>query len=226
MRRLDLGQYIDNEATPHSYVCLVLNQDIDFKYFRLIYERATLRICADGGYNRLRDWYSSNRIWMTEPDYIIGDLDSLNGTVCSCIKCVKILDQNRNDVQKCLDYSIEHLDCHVFVVIGALGGRFDHELQALSILHQYRNYQLIYCNEQSMICLLVPGQYEVAYTSVLGHHCGFGPLKGVAHVRTSGLRWDVDGKMELGSFISSSNHISSEITLETDNDIIFTIEIK
>ncbi|QPG75685.1 hypothetical protein FOA43_003044 [Brettanomyces nanus] len=59
---------------------LILNQEIHlpFKFFDRLWKSTSIRICADGGANRLYNYSRQNSV-LNEytPNYIVGDLDSL-----------------------------------------------------------------------------------------------------------------------------------------------------
>lgn len=60
-------------------VLLILNQKINLlpNLFKRIWENAALKICADGGLNRLRTYNQENPTFNYIPDFVIGDLDSV-----------------------------------------------------------------------------------------------------------------------------------------------------
>lgn len=165
---LNLPQYFDPSAIPPAYNILVLNQEIVQPHFKILYERASLKVCADGGYHQLKKWIESNgqKITQNQPDFVIGDFDSIDNS-CSVDgaedilkkpKFVHIYDQNRTDLEKSIDFIIQKVNFNpqVFILIGALGGRFDHEIGSLSALFKYSEHLLILLNNQSAVTLLKP----------------------------------------------------------------------
>lgn len=193
----NLAQFFDATQIPCDYSIIVLNQKIICKHFDMLFKRASLRICADGGYDQLRNWIGHERVAFNDyaPDYIIGDLDSINNDIAEKTKIVRIADQDRNDLQKCIDFVLSPDKCQnkTFVIVGALGGRFDHELQALSSLYQYLGHTIIYLNEQSVVTLFGPGTIEINVDSpALGPHCGFGPFRDRCVVSTTGFKWNLN----------------------------------
>jgi len=190
----DPEQFVKQEQQPIPYSLIILNQIIDAPEFQLLFNRAVLRACADGGYDRWRNWCEENHVTLEEPDYIIGDMDSISEHCLLTKKPYRIVieDQNKNDLQKSLEYmsSKGHIN---FLVIGALGGRFDHELQSLSCLYQYTRLKVIYVNANCAVTLLRKGK-TVIISGAGDSHCGFGPLRDRAQVQTSGFQWDLDGQ--------------------------------
>lgn len=103
-------------------------------------------ICADGGWNYARD----NGI---VPDMIIGDCDSSDEAYPSCIPhMVYPAEKDKTDTALCVDYAIEN-GCENIVLLGATGGRLDHE---------YANYNLlVYGLEKGVRIRIVDGNNEV-----------------------------------------------------------------
>ncbi|ODQ44413.1 hypothetical protein PICMEDRAFT_74654 [Pichia membranifaciens NRRL Y-2026] len=66
----------NDESDRHTTVLLILNQQINIlpDLFAKLWNNATLKVCADGGLNRLRDYDSTSSAYI--PDYVVGDLDS------------------------------------------------------------------------------------------------------------------------------------------------------
>ena len=92
-------------------------------------------ICADGGAN------SSAKLNLI-PDYIIGDLDSINPDVYDYYfdrsKIIHIKRQNDTDVEKCLKYALKKNYRDVFL-LGATGDRLDHSFCNIGIVMKYFN---------------------------------------------------------------------------------------
>ncbi|KAF2663202.1 thiamine pyrophosphokinase [Microthyrium microscopicum] len=62
---------------------------------------------------------------------------------------------------------------------------------------------------------------------IFKRHCGILPILGKAVISTTGLEWDVtDWETEMGGKVSTSNHVvSDEVTITTDQWVLFSIEI-
>jgi len=91
-------------------------------------------IAADGA----SDFLCKNKIL---PDVIIGDLDSISPSAKKYftgknVKIRRIIDQNRNDLEKCIGYAIDNGFIEISVV-GFSGDRFDHTINNLSILKKF-----------------------------------------------------------------------------------------
>lgn len=92
-------------------------------------------ICADGGAN------SAKKLKLA-PDYIIGDLDSIELSTreyysAKC-KIVKMKRQNNTDVEKCLKFAVKKGFTDV-ILLGATGSRLDHSFCNLGIVLKFFN---------------------------------------------------------------------------------------
>ena len=90
-------------------------------------------ICADGGAN------SASRMKIV-PDFIIGDLDSINeqtlNKFSSNSKIIRIKRQNDTDVEKCLKFAIRK-KFDESILLGVTGNRLDHTLCNLGIVIKF-----------------------------------------------------------------------------------------
>ena len=133
-----------------------------------LWKISELRVCADGGANRLFDVsLPAERV----PDIIVGDLDSLHQHVRSeyesnGTKIIEIADQNQHDLDKALQAVATHggtlpdginAGDMTVLVLGAFGGRFDHEMAAIQTLyrHTHRFDRLILVGDTALAELMV-----------------------------------------------------------------------
>ncbi|KAH3679559.1 hypothetical protein WICMUC_000892 [Wickerhamomyces mucosus] len=99
-----------NPISPHNNALIILNQSISIVNFLKVWEHYRLKICADGGANRLFDFFSKDEDRKNHlPDYIIGDFDSLRDDVkrwyeSHGVKTIKQSTQYATDLNKCLDF--------------------------------------------------------------------------------------------------------------------------
>lgn len=103
---------------------------------------ATLRLCADGGANRLLDTFGQS---CTLPHEIRGDLDSLRNEVEQFfadkkVKITRAASEYATDLQKCIiaveEYEEEHNEELVVVILGGLSGRLDQTMHTFHVLCQ------------------------------------------------------------------------------------------
>lgn len=135
-------------------------------------------------------------------------------------------------------------------VYGAFGGRFDQEMACIQALYKWSevfDYKLFLCDDNTCAFLLsdvitneirlpfygespaneqenVPddlvGEGPTCGLIPIGHRCEF--------VRTTGLKWNLDGSvaLEFGGMVSTSNRAMNElITVQASHPLVFTAEI-
>ena len=147
-------------------------------------------------------------------------------------------DQDSTDMEKCIRHIEDLINVEntlgknarpTIIVIGALGGRLDHELASLSLLHKYDKMHIVIANDACMTFLLCRGMHRIYVDhSCQGPSCGLIPLAGPAIVTTSGLRWNLkDTELKIGHLVSTSNELVEEcIKIHTDQPLLWTCEIK
>ncbi len=90
-------------------------------------EHPDLVLCADGGYDH------AQRAGIT-PDFLIGDFDSLSGSAPSDIATVTVpVEKDDTDTGLCIRAAVER-GCDDILIIGGLGGRFDHALANIQLM--------------------------------------------------------------------------------------------
>ncbi|KAG7591002.1 thiamine pyrophosphokinase thiamine-binding domain [Arabidopsis thaliana x Arabidopsis arenosa] len=238
-----------DDTTGTRYALIVLNQSLP-RFTPLLWEHAKLRLCADGGANRIYDELPlffphedalaiRNRY---KPDVIKGDMDSIRRDVLDFYVNLgtKVIDESQDqdttDLDKCIlyirDSTLNHESSRLHILAtGALGGRFDHEAGNLNVLYRYPDTRIVLLSDDCLIQLLPKSHlHEIHIQSSLeGPHCGLIPIgTPSAKTTTSGLKWDLaNTEMRFGGLISTSNLVKEEkITVESDSDLLWTISIK
>ena len=237
-------------ASPTNEVALIiLNSPMsDFEYFQRLYHHASLRICADGGANRLYDLVcshypkgpSTDALRSVAPDLIHGDLDSLAQNVRKVYEGIGVEvsqdpDQYSTDFGKAIKIIVKRLPkVREILVLGSIGGRVDQGLGLLHELyreqvHRHPEVRFWLFTESSVSTLLRPGTsllHTPLSEGLIKRNVGILPVYGPAIISTQGLEWDVqDWPTEMGSQVSTSNHIFEDcISIKTDRDILFTVE--
>ncbi|KAK2964918.1 putative Thiamine pyrophosphokinase 1 [Blattamonas nauphoetae] len=167
-------------------------------------------------------------------------------------------DQDTNDMEKGFTYLLseyEHADrsqlySPAIFVVGALGGRFDQEMANISAMVKFQTKfqklspklpppQIFILSNSSLITTLLPSK-EISSEPSSHHHtiiqsryetnpCGIIPLGKCDHVLTTGLKWNVNGPLEFGTFISSSNEIEHQdnpVTIDNSQTLLWTSMLK
>lgn len=124
-------------------ICIILNGEVkDYQAINgIIKNNYDYIICADGGSNHA---YNMGII----PDYIIGDLDSVDYKVKQYFKGCNVIfekfpaKKNETDTELCI-YLAKKLGATNIDFIGALGGRVDHMIANICLLHSVRNMNIV-----------------------------------------------------------------------------------
>ena len=169
---------------------------------------ASAIVAADGGYTSAID--AGLNVELT-----VGDMDSIFKSVDAHNK-LEIKDQSYTDFEKCLQVC----DAQVFLGLGFLGGRLDHQMAAFSaILKDSRPVVLM---DSQQLIFIVPKEFELKVDE--GAEVAFYPLVPV-QVEALGLEWPLqDVEMEPGGLISTSNKIrGSELKLKVNRHGLLAI---
>jgi thiamine pyrophosphokinase len=175
------------------------------------------------------------------PDIIAGDLDSIHPHVREDYEAAGSVvlqdkDENRHDLDKALDVVLSKDESPADVtvlVLGAFGGRFDHEVAALQVLYRHSATfgRLLLVGNETLAELLLPGEHEIVPNKDVEHggHCGLLPIGvPVASITTTGLRWNLSAhSLSFGErgLVSSSNIIDDNvIRVHTSDPVVWTTE--
>lgn len=244
---------IDPKETVHTDTKLALII-LNFKlpaFTPLVWAQATtFRICADGGANRLFDELpllfpqedaGSVRLRFV-PEVIKGDLDSIRPEVREFYSSLGTIiidqseDQDSTDLHKCVLHVLENFSSVQkqklkLLVVGALGGRIDHELGNFHVLYIFKDVEIVILSNHGEAFLLPAGYRHVIRPNRAweGPHCGVIPLGEPSKcTTTTGLRWNLDARpMSFGTLVSSSNKVVADVaTVESDVTLFWTIEFR
>src|SRR5689334_6629034 len=126
MVNISLRKLFDEK--DQSVILIIINLPITLTYFKRLWNSSRIRICADGGCNALLN-YSKSLI----PDYIIGDMDSIEKTTLKYYQerlppdhIINDNSQDDTDLEKSCRYAVDNNllkpDGDIIVVVGSLGG--------------------------------------------------------------------------------------------------------
>ncbi len=215
---------------------------------RLVLQRASFVIAADGGANRLYDDLpglfpgADPEVVRSAhaPHRIVGDLDSIRADVHAFYSGLGVPvvnlshDQDSTDLMKCLDLIVSEtcaaggVGFSEVVALGTHGGRLDHTLLNLSILHAYRQLPLLLMGDGNLTRLVPRGKFRIHTSRYEGPKCGLIPLAGRAVASSQGLRWNLDRtEMRIGGLVSGCNEMleGETVVVETDADLVWTTEL-
>ncbi|KAF5785195.1 putative thiamine diphosphokinase [Helianthus annuus] len=236
---------------PTTHALIILNQRLP-KFSPLLWEHAKVRVCADGGANRLFD--NMPELFHDEhddvsvirqrykPDVIKGDMDSIRPDVLNFYRNLgteivdNSSDQDTTDLHKCITYVLDLMSDDeksnlCILVAGALGGRFDHEMGNVNTLCRFSTTRIVLLSNDCLIQLLPSTRHHEinVLSSVEGPHCGLIPIGTPSgSSTTTGLEWNLDNmEMRFGGLVSTSNIVKGEtVTVRSDSDLLWTISLK
>ena len=146
-------------------------------------------VAADGGYNHAIEAG-------LQVDLVVGDMDSQSDLPAE-VNSLVLSDQDKTDFEKCLSVC----DAEMFVGVGFLGGRLDHQLAAFSAL--LKDPRPILLLDDQQVIFVAPETIEVDVAA--GGQVGFYPLLPVT-ADISGVRWPLSSvKLSPDGLISTSN---------------------
>jgi len=218
------ARHQEASSSSSGAALVVLNTEFSGTLLRMLWRSTSLRVCADGGANRLYDLARD-----LVPDAIVGDLDSVRSEVRSFyeeekgVLISRVGEQDHNDLDKAIGFVRREWDSrgrHISI-LGAFGGRFDQEMATFDAAFRwsvdwpdvaYRMY-----SDDNVAALLTPNvRHTLRFRPDLeGPSCGLIPIgRKCERVTTTGLKWNLDDDpLEFGKLISSSNQLK-----DTDDD--------
>ena len=211
----------------------------------LWHDAASLTICADGAANRVLKSDSLRSDKKLIPDFVCGDLDSLDpgvvpGLEASGTQIIRSSCQDSNDLEKCIEVinneALKHTEGSFMnnniIIVGAFGGRLDQEMANLNVAVRWANmYDIILFSKYSMARILPAGFHEIIPDQSLETStCGLVPLGcPCEQVSTTGLKYNLTGhRLAFGETISSSNSMLVEcprVTVNTSHPLLWTTSL-
>ena len=152
------------------------------------------------------------------PDIVVGDMDSFKYTNHEGINILEDPDQETNDLEKALSYSLEQGATHA-VVLGALGKRIDHVMKNMSVLQQFwPRFEEIMFRDDYGDTFLVQSPYKPELS--VGTIISFFPVRNpVEEFTSTGVLYPLKNSiLEMGGQDGSSNKITNEDSTITFKD--------
>lgn len=189
-------------------IVIIANGTIrDINFHKKLLEKIDIIICADGGSNTAKKMNIN-------PDYIIGDLDSVEPAVIDFFKNqnkTKIIhnnDQDKTDLELALILA-ESLEPNEIKIFGAIGDRIDHTLAnilCLTIINPEIKAQII---DEKNTMELVENSMEVSGNK--DDIVSIVPLTDIFGLTYSGMKWLLSNKDTKFGWFGISNKLSENI---------------
>lgn len=174
--------------------------------------------CTDGAYH---SYLSESTI---VPDFIIGDLDSINPkmTVPDKTQIIHTPDQSKPDFEKALLF-LNSKGVTSFSIYGATGRASDHFLGNLSVAMQYhQQFKMVFYDDY---CHFFFATHHQIIHHVKHHIISLMPLSIVTHLTISGFKYPIDNQtLSLGGVTSLRNKAIDDtvkISFKNGNLLVF-----
>ena len=210
-------------------IVIVANGEIkDYDFARVILEDCDYVLACDGG---LRHCHKLG----TVPDYIVGDLDSAPKDILDKYQDVPVLhfpvEKDQTDLELAMAFACDKLKdegADSLVILGGLGGRFDHQLANAHVLAQALEYGVNaeLCDEYTKVrliksCCKIHKKDGILVTLV--------PLTTTVNgIVTEGLQYPLkDESLSIGFARGVSNQIVGEWAgISVKSGLLFVIQVK
>ena len=197
----------------------------------------SVRICADGGANRVNKYFSDiKKANFQSPELVIGDLDSIHQDVFEKFtkkgtEFLKVHEQEHNDIDKSFREIKRRNIKYPIVVFGGFGGRMDQTIASLDASLRHPELRIFFVDDSNFSTWFRPNDKGIiTQKKFTTNVVGLLPVAGrVRNVKTKGLKWDCNFPLEMGKFISSSNEIadsSNEVEINTTDPFLWTNQTK
>ncbi len=148
---------MNTQNKKNSILIIANGEPPDDILLQRLVDQSDIIIAADGGSNVC---FQKN----IYPDFIIGDLDSIEKNVLTHFKdceIIKVPDQNVHDLAKAFDLT-KTLNPEIIRVLAAFGKRFDHSLANLLLIQQMHKELPLEFYEQHGILSMITDTYQLA----------------------------------------------------------------
>ena len=218
------------------------SESFGLKLLEALWRSSGTRVCADGGGNRVLTLSQGSLI----PEAVVGDLDSLTLEARNFyrekgVDVCQVEDQDRNDLDKAIEYLHSHQKTQSVSIVGAFGGRLDQVFATFDCVYRWSekwpeaSFRMY--SDDNIALLLSPGIHHIHFRPRFeGPSCGLLPIgRACRKVTTTGLAWNLnDQPLEFGKQVSTSNAIVSStektgknlVSVTTSDPLLWTTSLK
>ena len=162
--------------------------------------RADCIVAADGGADRLI-------ALGTDPQAVIGDLDSISASARARLRVLHIPDQDSTDFDK----AMAQIKAPFILALGFMGGRADHGLAVFSGLVRAPHQTCILIGPKDLVFL---APLDIRLDLRRGTRMSLFPM-GAVRGTSQGLSWPIDGiDFAPDGIIGTSNRVSGPVRLQ------------
>jgi thiamine pyrophosphokinase len=187
----------------NSILIIANGEPPDTILLRRLVEQSDIIIAADGGSNIC---FREN----IYPDFIIGDLDSIEKSVLAHFndcEIIRIPDQNIHDLAKAIDLT-KTLNPQIIRVLAAFGKRFDHSLANLLLIQQmYKELPLEFYDQYGILSMITNTYQLSAQPGQVISLFSFLPVEGLS---LSGFRYSLKDQDYPDGFSGLSNVVDQK----------------
>lgn len=198
-------------------IILVLNGELPKKNkFITIFKNYDKIFCADGSANYLLNFDIN-------PDFIIGDLDSVDKSKLQtyCGNIIELPDQNFNDLEKILIWCIKNKHSSLDI-IGMDGKRIDHTIGNFSIILKFINKIKINIFTNSGIFYTI--EKNRIFKNLKNNYISIFSSKPDNLISTSGLKYELKNKKLAYMNSGTLNYaIKNKVEVNCNDNILFFI---
>lgn len=200
--------------------CVVCNGEIrDISAAEAVIRNANLVIAADGGARFLATMKIT-------PDAIAGDMDSIDSDTVRYFNNVEMIpypvDKDQTDTELAVAIAVER-GCRTIDLVGALGGRVDHQLGNISLLLKHPG-RLFIRDGNMRLCAIAPGRKHYLPLAI-GSLFSLIPFPRACGVTVHGARFPLDNEDLSAGTRGVSNRVCSAdgwIRLENGCLLLYT----
>lgn len=231
----ELNRFYDENFQTRDLESVILLNYTNVSRLEDYWKVKGLRLCVDGGCNRLVET-------KLVPDIILGDFDSISKKSIDHyhqlgVQMMKIEDQDSTDFSKALNYvlkdeSEKNRMNECVIALNGTGGCLSHVFANLSSLFLFENRKVILLGEDNIAFICWAGVTEINCRQSEGKvtYCSIIPMFGVVQsITTTGLKWNLDNSTLMfgkNGLISTSNEFTSDtVSIQTNVPVLFIVDL-
>lgn len=197
----------------------------DKAFHKKIFSREAIIICADGALMRLQQLG-------IRPDYIVGDMDSVDISALNNIKALNnkegktsivcIKDQETTDLQKCVDKALA-LNPTRIIFLGCFGNNIDHTLgNILCMIKIPESISTVMIDEHNELYIV---RKSITIYGYKGQIVSIIPLSEVRGLTYKGLYWRMgNASKPLGWLGIRNKLVNKKATINIDSGVLLVIK--